>query len=182
MPTTLSLPLLRPLAAMLALMFALAAPAALAQDDDPMAVLNEYVGTWTGEGTWSFGRTTKITNIYSAVFDGKHVRALTRVSDDGGPEYLRYETLFSYNAEEETYVYTTIAYDGSVETGTMRLEDDGFHIDVEMPDGQGGTVMLHQFVSRVSDGRYTWRVEMGTPDGRMPMIEAELARSESDEE
>jgi len=165
------------LAAVIAAIFILSvAPTAFAQDDDPMDALNAYAGTWTGEGTWSFGRTTKITNIYSPVFDGKHVRALTRVSDDDGPEYLRYETLFSYDAENETYVYTTIAFDGSVETGTMRLEDDGFHIDVEMPDGQGGTTTLYQFVSRVEDGRYTWRVAIDTPDGPATMIECELTR------
>lgn len=134
-------------------------------EEDPMAVLQAFAGTWECEGQWAWGATINARNEYEALFDGKHMRARTHVSDNGGPEYLRYETLFSYNVHTEEYVYTTVAYDGSVETGTMELREDGFHIETEQPTGDGGSVKLRQFMSRVDGDQYAWRVQMQNPAG-----------------
>ncbi|MEM9416557.1 MAG: DUF1579 family protein [Planctomycetota bacterium] len=141
-----------------------AAPA-VEVEADPMAVLQAYAGEWSCEAEWSWGATIVARNVYEPVFDGKHMRARTYVSDNGGPEYLRYETLFSFNAQTQRYVYTTIAYEGSVETGEMELREDGFHIEAEQPDGQGGTLVIRQFISRVEGDRYDWRVMMQNPSG-----------------
>ncbi|MFI4860084.1 MAG: DUF1579 family protein [Phycisphaerales bacterium JB063] len=140
-------------------------PAPPAVEADPMAVLQAYEGAWACSGEWAWGATMTGRNIYEPVFEGRHMRARTYVSDNGGPEYLRYETLFSYDKAQGQYVYTTIAYDGSVETGVMTLRDDGFHIEAEQPDGQGGTVKFRQFVARVAGDAYAWRVQMQNPAG-----------------
>lgn len=151
--------------------------------EDPMAVLHAYAGTWECEGQWAWGATVEARNEYEAVFDGRHMRARTYVSDNGGPEYLRYETLFSYNVHAEAYVYTTIAYDGSVETGTMELREDGFHIESERPNGEGGSVKMRQFMSRVADGRYGWRVQMQNPAGEwVTLIDDQWERQADAEE
>ncbi|XAL98065.1 DUF1579 family protein [Phycisphaeraceae bacterium D3-23] len=134
--------------------------------EDPMAVLQAYAGAWACEAEWAWGATMAGRNIYEPVFDGKHMRARTYVADNGGPEYLRYETLFSYNVEDGQYVYTTVAYDGSVETGVMELREDGFHIEAEQPDGQGGTITIRQFISRVDGDAYAWKVMMQNPAGQ----------------
>lgn len=136
-----------------------------AVQEDPMAVLRAFAGAWECEGQWAWGATISARNEYEELFDGKHMRARTHVSDNGGPEYLRYETLFSYNVHTGEYVYTTVAYDGSVETGTMELREDGFHIETEQPTGDGGSVKLRQFMSRVDGDQYAWRVQMQNPAG-----------------
>ncbi len=164
--------------AVLLLLFGLAwAPASVpaAQDEpdaeDPMAVLHAYTGVWECEAEWAWGGTIKARNEYERVFDGRHMRARTYVSDNGGPEYLRYETLYSHDARAQAYCYTTIAYDGSVETGTLELRDDGFHIETryENPDG-GGTTGFRQYISLVDGDTYRWRVSMQRPDGEWMVV------------
>lgn len=141
-----------------------------AAEPDPMAVLHAFEGVWVCEADWAWGGTIQARNEYETVFDGRHMRARTYVSDNGGPEYLRYETLYSYVVADEAYVYTTIAYDGSVETGTLELRDDGFHIETTRENPDGSTMGLRQFISRVEGDSYAWRVSMLRPDGEWAVV------------
>lgn len=127
----------------------------------PLEPLAPYLGEWEIEAAWSSGEALSATNSFEAMMGGAFVVSETRVSDNGGPEYHRYTTVFAWDAEQEQIVAHGFTSDGSVSRTPMSVDDS-----VEPPAitsqwrvGEGHTgVDIRQSIRLIDAGSYSWGV------------------------
>ena len=133
------------------------------------AVLSEAMSDWEGmlgiwhvEGTWGWGGTLEARAEYTAGVGGHTVKVRTWVSDDGGPEYLRYESVVRPN---DTGGYTIQAFDFKGDTQSndwVVSEEDGVRVMTTEWSSDGASIKEELRV--IDDTTVGWKVWMRPSD------------------
>ncbi len=121
---------------------------------DPLA---QFLGTWTVEAEWSWGGTVKAINTFRPGIAGKFLEQSTHVSDNDGPMYERYRTVWSYNPEEDEIVAYSFDYEGNTNILPLKVEQIDGRTRIEARWSNDGTD-LHQVNQMIDDDSYAWTV------------------------
>lgn len=140
------------LAVFIALGVACAASGAHGQLRQELGPLEFLVG-WCWQGEFPDGVRVD-THCFEAIFDGQHVRDRHAVT--GGATIYQGETVYSWNANEQTISYVYWNSIGGVSTGTATADDDGSIVfpDEAYAGGDGQRVTVSTSWRNISDTGY----------------------------
>lgn len=133
-----------------------------------MDALEGMVGTWEVHAEWSWGVTLDARAEYEVGLNGRYLEVATHVSDNGGPEYLRYNATIMHDesADEGEGAFTLFSkqFDGTAFTSAMTLEErDGTDVWIVRTEREGQR--FEEELAIVDDQTVTWTVKMQQPDG-----------------
>ncbi len=135
----------------------------------PMERFNGMLGTWQVEGTWSWGATLEATAVHTAGLNGHFMEIKTTVSDNGGPEYVRYTSTVYHDAAESTYRTFSRQHTGGAADAPWTPDvRDGRDVWTSGFDTDGASI--REELSLTEDDTMLWVVEMKRGDG--PWLEA----------
>ncbi len=141
-----------------------------AASDPPMAVFEPYFGAWTIDATWAGGTPLQARQVFEPILDGQHVRVRTYVTTPEGDEYQRYEGTYSFDAAQNTYVYSSLAFDGTTETGRFVISADGMMLSRPLDPNDPAAGQLRQTTTLPDGDTFVWRVWTTDPSGRQQVL------------
>ncbi len=161
----------------IASLFLLALPAS-AQLQGPMERLSPMIGTWSVSGTWAWGATIDARATYTAGVNDRFLRVKTWVSDNKQPEYLRYESIVSHDAESDRYSIFSAKFDGTTTIATWELEErDGTDVWVSAWEAGATTVREELSVTGEKTMRWLVRMQQGPDAPWQTALDAEWVRT-----
>jgi hypothetical protein len=142
------------------------------QLDSHLAPLQRLLGgQWEVHGTWSSGEPLHSRTICELGVGGRFIQARTYALQDG-IEYQRYETLYGWDAADETLTYSSYAYDGNITAGTITSTD----VDTLSYRGAKGSSSasgtIGQTIEFLSNDEVRWIVWLETVEGKQQLIDA----------
>ncbi len=148
------------------------------QLDDHLAPLRRFLGgQWEVHGTWSSGEPLHARTIYELGVGGRFVQARTYVLQEDGTEYQRYETLYGWNAADETLAYTSYAYDGNITAGTIASIDADTLLYAAAKAAPSASGTIGQTFEFLSDDEARWTVWVETDQAKQQLIDATWNRT-----
>ncbi len=150
-----------------------------------LAAMSYFLGDWEIEATWSWGATLKGRNEYRVGLNGRFIEQRTIVSDNGGPMYERYRTVYAHDAESG-FLAHGFSSDGSFKTVDLAIETDeggavtAIQINNEQPDGS----VIRNRVERRDAASYGWIVHMRANEEEewRPLIDGVWTKVNEEEE
>lgn len=131
----------------------------------PLEPFAPFLGTWEIKATWSSGEELHAFNTYTPIMNGAFVEASTKVSDNNGPLYVRYKTIFAHHKETNTIVAHGFTYDGSVSEVTTNVEKQEDVTVIESSwNPNDGPVTIRQRVETIDNDSYSWKVWVSAPN------------------
>lgn len=138
----------------------------------PLAPLAAYIGDWEVSAFWSGGQHVWARNEYRVLMNGAFVLASTWVSDAGGEPYLRYQTMYAWDAARGAIVGHGFTNDGTTETLVFTQEADEAGAPLALvtewasgQDGSGPVVRQRTAIPSPADETYAWQVWFLSPSG-----------------
>jgi hypothetical protein len=133
----------------------------------PLAMFAPFIGDWEITDTWSDGTALWARNEYRVLMDGAFVDALTWAKDGDGEPYLRYYTVFAWDAANGKLITHGFQTDGSASVHDLGRAGDG--ADAGFTSEWGSyPARIRQQVDMPEDGTYRWRVWMIPAEGAEP--------------
>lgn len=116
-------------------------------------------GEWViDDAQWSFGMVSDVRQVYHWGPGRASIIGDVYVSDDGGPEYHRYRTIYACAEGADTITAYTFAKDGSVAASRVHPTDGGrVEFAAEGP--------IEQSITFEGEDSFHWHVEQVGPDG-----------------
>ena len=133
----------------------------------PLEPLMAYIGDWEVNAAWGDGTVLWARNEYRVLLGGAFVDVLTWARDGDGDPYLRYYTVYRWDAERERIIARGFQSDGSSEMLELVPVDDaeGAGFQTEWGDAPA---RIRQRVGTPENGAYRWRVWMIAGDDAEP--------------
>lgn len=129
----------------------------------PLEPLAQYLGDWEINATWTNGTTLWARNEYRSMLGGKFVYATTYVSDNAGPTYPRYITIYSWDPAQSKIIAHGFDQAGATTTVTMNTLPDGAIMSQWSISDDPNSPRIRQQISAVTNDSYRWQVWMLPP-------------------
>lgn len=120
-----------------------------------LAVFEPYLGTWELDAAWSSGATVYSKAQYRPAVGGQFVEAMTWVSDNGGPLYLRYHSFLGLDADGKVLAQN-FNFDGTMKSVDYEMPEPG----VLVTEWTMGQASIRERYEPQDDNTARWQVWM----------------------
>jgi len=149
---------MKALLAAVTLMLGIAATAAAAELQGPIAALQPLLGTWEVDTAWKGGQRLKARAQYAPGIGGRTIEGRVLVKDGGAPPYQRYFTVYTWDEAGNAPVAHSFTSDGSHSATSVRFEDG-----VLITEWSEGDTRIRDRTALIDGRQMHWVVEVAGP-------------------